>query len=104
MALGFTLMEDAIMEKGHYITRNLDTYLVPTIMDQCGLVEVEAIEHLPSSDDYGPRGIGEVGSVTLAPAIAAAIKQACGKWVTKLPVDPAFLQEKPFFLMESERT
>ncbi|WP_339209603.1 xanthine dehydrogenase subunit D [Paenibacillus sp. FSL K6-3182] len=100
MALGFTLMEDAIMEKGQYITRNLDTYLVPTIIDQKGLVEVEAIEHLPEGDDYGPRGIGEVGSVTLAPAIAAAIRQACGKWVTKLPVDPAFLQEKPFFLMK----
>jgi xanthine dehydrogenase D subunit len=100
MALGFTLMEDAIMEKGHYITRNLDTYLVPTIIDQNGLVEVEAIEHLPEGDDYGPRGIGEVGSVTLAPAIAAAIRQACGKWVTKLPVEPAFLQETPFFLMK----
>ncbi|MGO4698923.1 xanthine dehydrogenase subunit D [Paenibacillus sp. 2TAB26] len=100
MALGFTLMEDAIMEKGQYITQNLDTYLVPTIIDQKGLVEVEAIEHLPEGDDYGPRGIGEVGSVTLAPAIAAAIRQACGKWVTKLPVDPAFLQEKPLFLMK----
>jgi len=98
MALGFTLMEDAIMEKGHYITRNLDTYLIPTIIDQKGIVEVEAIEHLPEGDDYGPRGIGEVGSVTLAPAIAAAIRQACGKWVTKLPIEPAFLQETSFFL------
>jgi xanthine dehydrogenase D subunit len=98
MALGFALMEDAIMDKGHYITRNLDTYLVPTIVDQCGLVEVEAIEQLPENDDYGPRGIGEVGSVTLAPAIAAAIRQASGKWVTKLPVEPSFLLEAPFFL------
>lgn len=98
MALGFTLTEDAVMEKGHYITRNLDTYLVPTIVDQSGIVEVLAIEDLPKNDDYGPRGIGEVGSVTLAPAIAAAIHQACGKWVMKLPIDPAFLQEVPFFL------
>ncbi|WP_053375877.1 xanthine dehydrogenase subunit D [Paenibacillus sp. FJAT-27812] len=98
MALGFALMEDALMDKGHYITRNLDTYLVPTIVDQSGLVEVEAIEQLPEKDDYGPRGIGEVGSVTLAPAIAAAIRQASGKWVAKLPVEPSFLQEAPFFL------
>lgn len=100
MALGFTLMEDAIMDKGHYITRNLDTYLIPTIVDQSGLVEVEAITHLPERDEHGPRGIGEVGSVTLAPAIAAAIANACGKWVTKLPIEPALLQEKPFFLMK----
>ncbi|CAM3926659.1 xanthine dehydrogenase subunit D [Paenibacillus alkaliterrae] len=98
MALGFTLTEEAVMEKGHYMTRNLDTYLIPTIADQRGTVEVEPIEHLPEDDEYGPRGIGEVGSVTLAPAIAAAIRQASGKWVNRLPVDPGSLQETPFFL------
>lgn len=98
MALGFALLEESVMDKGHYIARNLDTYLVPTIEDQRGLIEVEAIEHLPEEDDYGPRGVGEVGSVTVAPAIAAAIRQACGKWVTKLPVEPSLLQEMPFFL------
>lgn len=101
MALGFTLTEDAVMEKGYYMTRNLDTYLVPTIADQRGIVEVQPIEHLPENDEYGPRGIGEVGSVTLAPAIAAAIRQASGKWVTKLPVEPAVLQETPFFLTKA---
>jgi CO/xanthine dehydrogenase Mo-binding subunit len=101
MALGFAIMEDAIMEKGHYMTRNLDTYLVPTIADQRGKLEIQPIEHLPENDEYGPRGIGEVGSVTLAPAIAAAIRQASGKWVTKLPIDPSFLQETPFFLSKA---
>ncbi|WP_028610916.1 xanthine dehydrogenase subunit D [Paenibacillus harenae] len=98
MALGFAIMEDAVMEKGYYMTRNLDTYLVPTIADQRGGIDVEPIEHLPEYDEYGPRGIGEVGSVTLAPAIASAIRQACGKWVAKLPVVPGFLQETPFFI------
>ncbi|MGM0883029.1 MAG: xanthine dehydrogenase subunit D [Bacillota bacterium] len=101
MALGFALMEDAVMEKGHYMTRNLDTYLVPTIADQRGKIEVRPIENLPENDEYGPRGIGEVGSVTLAPAIAAAIHQANGKWVTKLPIDPSYLQETPFFLSKA---
>lgn len=94
MALGFTLTEDAIMDKGQYLTRNLDTYLVPTIADSRGTVTVSAIENLPEGDSYGPRGIGEVGSVTLAPAIAAALHDATGKWVTKLPIDPEWLQEE----------
>ncbi|MDQ0059818.1 xanthine dehydrogenase subunit D [Paenibacillus harenae] len=101
MALGFTLTEDAVMDKGYYMTRNLDTYLVPTIADQRGDVEVVAIEQLPEGDTYGPRGIGEVGSVTLAPAIASAIRAASGKWVTKLPVQPSFLQEQPAFLQKA---
>ncbi|MBD2871158.1 xanthine dehydrogenase subunit D [Paenibacillus arenilitoris] len=101
MALGFALLEDAVMEEGRYMTRNLDTYLVPTIADQRGAVDVLPIEHLPEGDEHGPRGIGEVGSVTLGPAIAAAIRQASGKWVTRLPVDPASLQETPVFLSEA---
>ena len=80
------------MEKGLYLTKNLDTYLVPTIAEQRGTIEVEALEQLPDSDKHGPRGTGEVGSVTLAPAIAAAIHDATGIRVTKLPVAPELLQ------------
>ncbi|CAM4386653.1 xanthine dehydrogenase subunit D [Paenibacillus tarimensis] len=101
MALGFTLTEDAIMSGGHYVTRNLDTYLVPTIAEQTGQVDVLPIEDLPPGDSHGPRGIGEIGSVGLAPAIAAAVRQAVGKWVCKLPIDPAELQERPYFTQKA---
>ncbi|MDI4646259.1 xanthine dehydrogenase subunit D [Cohnella hashimotonis] len=95
MALGFALTEDAVMSGGHYLTKNLDTYLVPTIVEQNGCVTVDAIEELPEGDEHGPRGLGELGSVGLAPAIAEAVYQATGKRVNKLPIDPAQLQE-PF--------
>ncbi|MBN2983563.1 xanthine dehydrogenase subunit D [Cohnella algarum] len=98
MALGFTLTEDAVMDKGLYLTRNLDTYLVPTIADAGGGFEVLAIEDLPDGDEHGPRGIGEIGSVGLAPAIAQAVFDAVGKRVRKLPIDPEQLQEQPNFL------
>ncbi|CAI6025721.1 xanthine dehydrogenase subunit D [Cohnella sp. JJ-181] len=94
MALGFALTEDAVMDGGHYVTKNLDTYLVPTIVEQSGGVTVDAIEELPEGDEHGPRGIGELGSVGLAPAIAEAVYQATGKRVSKLPIDPALLQER----------
>jgi len=97
MAIGFTLTEDAVMQDGVYVTKNLDTYLVPTIADMKGSIRVEAIEDLPEDDVYGPRGIGEIGSVTLAPAIAEAIFDATGVRVTKLPVDTSELQRVPDF-------
>jgi len=97
MALGFTITEDAVMDKGIYLTRNLDTYLIPTIAELKGTFEVEPIEKLPEGDEYGPRGIGELGSVGLAPAIAQAIFDAAGKRVAKLPVDPQLLQERISF-------
>ncbi|MFB9329003.1 xanthine dehydrogenase subunit D [Paenibacillus aurantiacus] len=91
MALGYTLTEEALMEQGHYMTKNFDTYLIPTISDSRGGFEVFPIEDLPEGDPHGPRGVGEIGSVGLAPAIAEAIFQAVGKRVTKLPIDPSEL-------------
>ncbi|WP_150273063.1 xanthine dehydrogenase subunit D [Paenibacillus tepidiphilus] len=96
MAVGFTLSEDAVMTGGAYVTKNMDTYLVPTLIDMNGRIQVEAIEDLPEHDTYGPRGIGEIGSVHLAPAVAAAIFQAVRKRVNKLPVEPELLQETFF--------
>jgi CO/xanthine dehydrogenase Mo-binding subunit len=93
MALGFTLTEDAVMEYGQYLTKNLDTYLAPTIADTPAGFELEAIEELPEGDIYGPRGVGEIGSVTLAPAIVSAVRRATGRWVTRLPIRPEELIE-----------
>ncbi|MFA9560253.1 xanthine dehydrogenase subunit D [Evansella sp. AB-rgal1] len=102
MALGFTLTEDAVMENGRYLTKNLDTYLIPTIMDVPSEQTVDAIEELPEGDEFGPRGVGEVGSVALAPAIVSAIHDATGIWIKKLPVKPEKLIRELPFLQERE--
>ena len=101
MALGYTLTEEALMSKGRYVTRNLDTYLIPTFADARGSMEVLPIETLNEGDEYGPRGIGEIGSIGLAPAIAAAVHDAVGKWIRKLPIDPLELQERPAFIQKA---
>ncbi|NOU99570.1 xanthine dehydrogenase subunit D [Paenibacillus planticolens] len=88
MALGFTLTEDAVMQESAYLRHNLDTYLIPTFKDSPHTIRVEAIEELPEGDTYGPRGVGEIGSVGLAPAITAAVRQAAGIWVNRLPISP----------------
>lgn len=92
------------MVNGHYVAKNLDTYLMPTIAEHRGEIQVEAIEDLPKEDVYGPRGIGELGSVTLAPAIASAIYQAVGKRVSTLPVNPEYLQEQALSLFNKAVT
>ncbi|WP_332691727.1 xanthine dehydrogenase subunit D [Halalkalibacter lacteus] len=105
MALGFTLTEDAVMSSGKYVTKNLDTYLIPTIFDVPEAHYVKAIDELPEGDPFGPRGVGEVGSVALAPAIVSAIKQATGVWVTELPLKPEMLlQQLPVLEEEIAKT
>ncbi|WP_018662114.1 xanthine dehydrogenase subunit D [Heyndrickxia acidiproducens] len=88
MALGYTLMEDAAMKEGRYLVENLDQYFIPTIADVPFHMEVEPIEDLVAGDLYGPRGVGEIGSVAVAPAVAKAIHHAIGFWATRLPVSP----------------
>lgn len=86
MAQGFTLSEDALLQGGYYKTENLDTYMIPTISDTAEDFTLHAIEELPEGDPYGPRGIGEVGSVALAPAITLAVHNAIGRWINRLPI------------------
>lgn len=93
MALGFTLTEDVKMSEGHYLRGQIDTYMIPTAADTAEVVHVEAIEELPDGDAFGPRGVGEIGTVGVAPAVAAAIRDACGAWVARLPVAPEQLQK-----------
>lgn len=103
MALGFTLTEDVKMQGGEYLRGQLDTYMIPTVGDIPGEVRVEAVEELPEGDAFGPRGVGEIGTIALAPAMAAAIRDACGTWVERLPVEPEKLMANGMILRDRDK-
>lgn len=86
MALGYTLSEEAAMIEGRYLTENLDTYLIPGVQDVPLNINIHAIEDLYDGDIYGPRGVGEIGTVAVAPAIAKAVHDAVGHWTNRLPI------------------
>lgn len=86
MALGYTLSEEASMSGGRYLTENLDSYLIPGVQDVPLDMRIHAIEELYEGDIYGPRGVGEIGTVAVAPAIAKAVHDAVGHWVNRLPI------------------
>lgn len=102
--VGFTLMEDTLITDGQYITKNFDTYMVPTIADAPCAMKVYAMESLDPDDTFGPRGIGELGMAGVTPAIAAAVADATGVWMTNAPFDPEILlsQMSGFVLKTSE--
>ena len=93
MALGYTLMEEAKMNNGIYLTDNFDSYLIPTICDVPFQMKVKAVEKFAKGYSIGPSGVGEIGTVAVAPAIVRAIYDVTGCWVNKLPVSPDFLLE-----------
>ena len=88
MGLGMALLEFLPQDQGKYFFRNLDGYMVPSLID-APVVDLIAIEDIDASDDLGPRGIGEISLNVTVPAIANAVANALNAPVVRLPIRPA---------------
>ncbi|HEX8407458.1 MAG TPA: xanthine dehydrogenase family protein molybdopterin-binding subunit [Thermoanaerobaculia bacterium] len=85
----------ALMEQTHFDARpsiasftnvNLGEYLVPVNADIRNLDIIFVEEHDAHINPIGVKGIGEVGIVGVAPAIANAVYHATGKRIRDLPI------------------
>ena len=88
MGLGYALSEHLPIDDDGQPTPHLrDLGLVP--MDRMPPVEVLAIEVPDPLGPYGAKGVGEVGLVPTAAAVAAALRAYDGVRRTALPLTPA---------------
>jgi len=88
MGVGMGLFEETIYDprNGHPINDNFADYIVPTIADM-PQIDVHFLDIPdPLLNEYGARGIGEIGLAGIAPAITAAVYHATGVRVRELPV------------------
>ena len=91
--IGMALMERTLVdrESGRLVTRDLAEYLVPTHADLPQL-DIEFLDHPDFHlNTLGARGIGEIGIVGVAAAIANAVFHATGVRVRDLPITPETL-------------
>ncbi len=93
-ALGWTLLEDFAVNNGLVFSDDLNTYLIPTALDVPAQVKCTQIENPDPLGPFGVRGVGEVPSVPLAPAIVAAVKDATGIWFDHIPIKPEELLQR----------
>jgi CO/xanthine dehydrogenase Mo-binding subunit len=63
------------------------SYLAPG-MEQMPQIDTILIENPSADGPYGAKGIGEMANNPQPPAIAAAVYDAVGVWVTELPITP----------------
>jgi CO/xanthine dehydrogenase Mo-binding subunit len=82
---GMATTELLPMKDGHYLARNFDSYLIPTLADAPAM-DISAIENLLPGDTIGPRGAGEISTNIAAAAIPNALCAALGMPVTHLPL------------------
>jgi len=89
MGLGHTLMEHYIYDDAGRI-RNLGAidYRIPTSMDLPLRIESDTIENADGPGPYGSKGMSEGALLPVAPAVAAAIRDATGVVIRDLPLTP----------------
>ena len=89
MGLGHTLMERLILDDEGRI-RNLGAidYRIPTTMDLPQRMESDVIENGDGPGPYGAKGMSEGALLCVAPAVAAAVRDATGVVIRDLPLSP----------------
>jgi CO/xanthine dehydrogenase Mo-binding subunit len=87
--LGHTLMEHYIYdEKGRIRNLGAIDYRIPTSMDLPLEFLSETVENADGPGPYGSKGMSEGALLCVAPAVAAAVRDATGVVIRDLPLTP----------------
>ena len=85
--LGLALMEEIQVVDGVVRNPSFTDYLIPTILDMPPM-PIDVLEYADPNAPYGLRGVGEPPTISSGPAIAAAIRAATGRDLTRIPIKP----------------
>jgi CO/xanthine dehydrogenase Mo-binding subunit len=86
--VGLAVMEEIIQIDGHVRNANFTDYLLPTMLDM-PVVVATLIEEPDPMAPLGAKGVGEPPCISSTPAVVAAIRDAIGKDLTRVPVRPS---------------
>jgi xanthine dehydrogenase YagR molybdenum-binding subunit len=90
MGIGRALHEEGLFDHrfGRVMNASLGDYHIPTNADVYDIEVIFVKEDDPRASPLGVKGVGEIGIVGVAPAIANAIWHATGRRVRSLPITP----------------
>jgi CO/xanthine dehydrogenase Mo-binding subunit len=83
--IGYALCEQVILDEGRILNPNFDTYIIPTACDVPETTSL-AVETFEPSGPFGMKGVGEVGANGPLPAVANALRDACGIHAVRAPL------------------
>lgn len=86
--VGLAVMEEIIQIDGHVRNANFTDYLLPTMLDMPVVLASLIEEHDPMAP-LGAKGVGEPPCISSTPAVVAAIRDAIGKDLVRVPVRPS---------------
>ena len=84
--LGYALCEELVFDDGRIVNPTLMDYKIPGPADVPHAIHAIVLEHPEDSGPFGAKGVGEMGIVGVAAAVANAVRDATGARVTKIPI------------------
>lgn len=91
MGIGHALTEEFIVENGEIFTDTLSRYRMPSIKHLPDDIKVIIVEDPTTEGPYGGKGVGEISTMPVPPAIVNAIYNACGVRFNQIPIDQDWL-------------
>jgi xanthine dehydrogenase D subunit len=85
--VGLATMEELVLSDGKMLNATFTDYLLPTFLDAPD-VEVAFLEEEGGWGPFGAKGIAESPTISSTPAVVAAIRNATGKNLYRVPVRP----------------
>jgi CO/xanthine dehydrogenase Mo-binding subunit len=85
--VGLALMEEIQTREGRILNPNFTDYLIPTTLDMPPVVS-ELVEDPEPDAPYGLKGVGEPPTVVSTAAVVAALREATGRELNRVPVRP----------------
>jgi CO/xanthine dehydrogenase Mo-binding subunit len=85
--LGLALLEEIQVKDGKVLNASFTDYLLPTILDMPPM-RIEILENADPEAPYGLKGVGEPPNISTPPAVMAALRDATGRALKRMPVRP----------------
>ncbi len=86
--VGLAVMEEIVVDKGIVRNATFTDYLIPTALDMPDVVVAALIEEPEPGAPFGAKGVGETPTISSSAAVAAAIRDATGLELPRIPVRP----------------
>ncbi len=86
--LGLALMEEIQMRDGRVRNASFTDYLMPTVLDMPP-VRMSISETPHPHAPYGVNGVGEMPTIASTPALVAAVRDATGRALPRVPLRPS---------------
>jgi CO/xanthine dehydrogenase Mo-binding subunit len=86
--VGLAVMEEIVLDRGLVRNASFTDYLIPTALDMPDVTIAALIEEPEPGAPFGAKGVGEPPTISSSAAVAAAVRDATGLALARIPIRP----------------